>query len=396
MKFSVDATAARVSHMTDTAPPRLTLRQRWHRLRTSPRFPYLLFFGLLVAGGLSQVYCFWWDVRIERMLARCNGSAERNRFYPQWVRKYLGDRFVSHFEPIRCVHLNRDLTQSINPRPGDLRLLRGALFLRELNLYGHLNDDDVKYGQLSDDDVKHLKCLTQLRTVWCSGQPESVIDGVENLPKLTCLHLHNLRSPDATFFKRLASMRQLESLHFSLENTSDGRKNLIEGMRELAKSPTLRRLECQLFDDEFLALTSVLPDGRPPLPELREVRQSNSAGSLLTDRGLANLRNLPSLIHLDVRWSKVTDQGLVQLKELPFLRTLYLGNCIGITDEGTAILATMTGLESVNISQTKITQAEVLRVAALPRLRCLRATYYEPEVRAKLRQTLPVGCELVY
>ena len=54
----------------------------------------------------------------------------------------------------------------------------------------------------------------------------------------------------------------------------------------------------------------------------------------LSDRGLAHLGNLPSLIHLDLRHSTVTDLGLTQLRELPFLRTLYLENCIGITDEG--------------------------------------------------------------
>ena len=314
------------------------------------------------------------------MLARCNGSAVRIRFYPPWVRKTLGNRFVSHFEPIRNVHLSRR-TGKNKPRPDDLRLLRGALFLRELTLY----------GQLDDDDVKHLKCLTQLTTIHCSGHPEWAIEGVKDLPHLTCLHLHYLRSDDALWFQQLASMPKLESLHFSFK---DRTRNAIEGMRELAKSKSLRRLEAQLFDDEFLALTSLLPDGSPPLPELREVRQSNSAGSVISDRGLANLGNLPSLIHLDVRWSKVTDQGLVQLKELPFLRTLYLENCIGITDEGAAILATMPGLESLNISQTKITPAGVLRVAALPRLRCLRETYHEAEMRAKLRQTLPAGCEL--
>ena len=388
--------------MADASPPQTvakvtrakqTLRQRWHRLRTPPRLPYLLFFGLLVAGRLAQVYCYWWDVRITRMLDRCNGSVERVRFYPPWVRKSLGDPFVSHFEPIWRVHLSRYVPQNNevarrghDARPSDLRLLRGTLFLRELTLY----------GPLSDGDVKHLKCLTQLRTLTCSGHPESAIDGVEHLPNLTCLHLHYLRSANATLFKQLASMPKLESLHISFNDRHDPSKNVAEGMRELAKSQTLRRLEGQLFDDEFLALTSVLPDGSPPLPELREVRQSNSQSSLLTDRGLANLRNLPSLLHLDLRWSKVTDQGLTQLKELPFLRTLYLGDCAGITDEGAAILATMPGLESLNISQTKITPAGVLRVATLPRLRCLRATYYGPEVRDQLRQTLPVGCELVY
>ena len=372
--------------MTDAAPPRLTFRQRWHRLRTSPRFPFVLFFGLLVAGGLSQVYCYWWDVRVTRMLARCNGSAERIPIYPQWVRKYLGNQFVSHFEPIRRVFLGRHRRSKNDPRPGDLRLLRGTFFLRELYLHGPLHEGDVT----------HLKCLTQLRTVSYSGHPESVIDGVEHLPKLNCLYLHYLRSPDAMFFQRLVSLRQLETLHFSLENTSGGRDHLIEGMRELAKSQTLRRLESQLFDDEFLALTSVLSDGSPPLPELRELRQSNSSGSLLTDRGLANLGNLTSLIHLDVRYSKVTDQGLIQLRELPFLRTLFLENCAAITDQGAAILATMHGLESLNVSQSKISQEGVLRVAALPRLRSLRTSYGGKEMRAKLRQTLPAGCELTY
>ena len=377
--------------MADSSPlPKRSLLQRWHRLRTSPRFPYLLFFGLLVAGGLSQVYGYWWDVRITRMLARCNGSAERIRFYPQWVRRYLGDPFVSHFEPIRRVRLSRYIPQKNevarrghDARPGDLRLLRGALFLRELDMYGPLTKDDVKH-------------LTQLRTVSCQVHSELAIGGVEHLPKLTSLHLHYLGSTDATFFQRLAAMRRLESLSFSLQDTRGGRTNLIAGMRALAKSQTLRRLDAQLLDDEFLALTSLLPEGSRPLPELREVRQANSSGSLMTDRGLTNLGNLPSLIHLDLKNSKVTDQGLTQLKGLPFLRTLYLGNCSGITDEGAAILATMPGLESINIWQTKITPVGVLRVATLPRLRCLRATYYGPEVRDQLRQTLPAGCEVVY
>lgn len=364
--------------------PNWSLLQRWHRLRTSPRFPYLLFLGLLIAGGLSQVYGYWWDVRITRMLARCNGSAERIPIYPQWARKYLGGQFVAHFEPIRRVHLVRHRLSRNDARPEDLLLLRGAFFLRELYLY----------GPLKDGDVKHLKCLTQLRTVTCSGHPESAIDGVEHLPNLTCLYLHYLRSANATLFKQLASIPKLESLHISFNDRHGSSKNVAEGIRELAKSQTLRRLECQLFDDEFLALTSVLPDGSPPLPELLEVRQSNSAGSALTDRGLANLGNLPNLIHLDVRWSKVTDQGLVQLRELPFLRTLYLENCVGITDEGAAILATMHGLESLNVSRTSISREGVLRVATLPRLRCLHETYYGPEMRAKLRQTLPAGCKL--
>jgi Leucine Rich repeat len=372
--------------MSDITRPRLTFRQRWHRLRTSSRFPFLLFFGLLVAGGFSQVYCYRWDVRLERMLARCNGSAQRIQIYPPWIRKYLGHPFVSHFEPICKAHLCRYTLHDNDARADDLQLLRGAFFLRELTLF----------GQLDDSDVKRLKCLTQLTTVHCSGNPDPAVDGVKDLPNLTCLHLHYLQSADARLFKKLAAMPKLESLHLSVHDRARNPGIVIAGMRELAKSQTLRRLEAQLSDDEFLALTSLLPDGRPPLPRLLEVRQSNAFGSLLTDRGLANLGNLPSLIHLDVRYSKITDQGLTQLRDLPFLRTLYLENCFGITDEGAEILATMHRLESLNVSQTRISRDGLLHVATLPRLRCLRATYYDQETRSKLLQILPADCELCH
>ncbi|MBC8117757.1 MAG: hypothetical protein H7062_25485, partial [Candidatus Saccharimonas sp.] len=68
--------------MTNESPPRLTLRQRWYRLRSLPRFPFVVFFGLLIAGGLSQVYCYWWGVRIQRVVDRNNGRIDRVDLLP--------------------------------------------------------------------------------------------------------------------------------------------------------------------------------------------------------------------------------------------------------------------------------------------------------------------------
>jgi hypothetical protein len=63
---------------------------------------------LLISGVLSQVYYYWWDVRIERMLNRNQGSADKAAVYPYWMRKYLGHKFVRRFEPIECARLLRD------------------------------------------------------------------------------------------------------------------------------------------------------------------------------------------------------------------------------------------------------------------------------------------------
>ena len=371
--------------MTDTASPRLTLRQRWHRLRTSPRFPFVLFFGLLVAGGLSQVYCYWWGVRVEQMLARNKASAVRFAIFPHWIKATLGAKYIKPLEPIRGVHFSSEMTLTQAPTADDLRWLRGSPYLRELNVT----------GRLSPEACQQLSCLTQLKTVYLWAPSDGVLEALESLPALTTLTLPFDKSIDPDIYQRVARMPRLERLVFWMTENTPRQSAVVSALKNVAASQSLLRLEGGLSGDEqLLALTELLSDGSPPLPSLRELRLSRS--SALTDRGLANLRNLPSLLHLDVRYSKVTDQGLAQLRELPYLRTLYLENCAGITDEGAAILATMHGLESLNITRTRITPAGVLRVAALPRLRCLRENYHDAEMRAKLRRTLPAGCELSY
>jgi hypothetical protein len=371
----------RVCGMIQASSARLTIRQRWHRLRTSPRFPLLLLLGLLISGALSQVYYFWWDVRIERMLIRNNGSVRRINIYPPWMKKYLGGKFVSRFEPIEMASLRLDLARRADHRPEDLRLLRGALFLHELRLY----------GKLTDDDVYHLKRLRQLKTAHCWYGAESAIDGLVKLPNLTHLSLSFKDAPDSTVFQGVAAMPQLERLDAYLGSRGHGPKTA-EGMRELAKSQSLYRLEIQLNNGEFLALTSPLPDGSLPLPSLAELCLSGSNNG--TRRSLDNLKHLPDLIHLDLSYWQLTDADLLPLKQLPHLRTLYLEANPGITDKGAAFLASMHNLQSLNVKNTRISNEGLFRLATLPRLRCLRAYPQAHEGRVELRKRLPAGCQL--
>ena len=373
--------------MTDTTPPRLALRQRWHRLRTSPRFPYLLFFGLLVAGGLSQVYCYWWDVQIRQMLARNSGVVERINVYPPWIKTCLGTKFVSHFEPIRSIRMYRGLPDMIHAGPDDLRWLRGLFFLRDL-------DFDVR-SDLSDVDLHHLRRLTQLRSVDFSFASKEAIYSVEKHPKLKSLRFNfrELTDADPEMYRRLAAMPQLERLSCYFNHDDGSNPDVAAGLRELAMSPTLYRLQTPLLGrEQFLALTSRLPDGRPPLPELRELIVRVSSG--LASGDCANFQNFPNLIHLDLTRSSITNADLKDLKKIPHLRTLYLEDIREITDEGAAILASMYNLQSLNVKQTRISKDGLLRLTTLPRLRCLRAHPGGPEARAEFRKRLPAGCEL--
>lgn len=376
-----DANNKKVCGMTQATSARPTLRQRWHRLRTSPRFPLLLLLGLLIAGLLSQVYYFWWDLRIERMLIRNNGYVNRIHVYPQRMKKYLGDTFVSRFEPIEMASLRFDVPHGADHRPDDLQLFRGALFLRELSLS----------GKLTDNDVSHLKRLRQLKTVHCWSGAESAIDGLVTLPNLTYLSFTFEDAPDPTVFQKVATMPQLERLSVHLGSRGHGLKT-VEGMRQLAESQSLYRLDIQLNNDEFLALTNPLPDGSQPLPSLAELRLSGSNNG--TRRSLDNLKHLPDLIHLDLSYWELTDADLLPLKQLPHLRTLYVEANPGITDKGAAFLASMRNLQSVNVKNTNVSNEGLFRLATLPRLRCLRAYPQAHEGRVELRKRLPAGCQL--
>lgn len=363
--------------MTEDPLPRLTLRQRWHRLRTSPRFLLWLACGLLLIGGGVQAYCYWWGVRIQQVVAINSGTVERIKVFPIWVRQTFG-KHIEPLEPVRAFRIYPGVTRRGKIAAEDLRPLRGALFLREL----------VLGGELSPGARDQLKCLTQLRSLYYHQSTALKDDApaIAALPRLESLTLSYSNSLSGELYKTLAGMKQLKRLCLSPYNSE-----VPDEVRELARSTSLRRLEGQFRkDQQLLELTSLLPDGRRPLPDLRELCLSQSS---VTDAGLANLKNLPSLVHLDLSQTAVSDEGLEHLKPLPYLRTLYLAGD-KITDRGAATLASMHGLESLNLNSTRVTEAGILQLATLPRLRHLRVALAHGEFLEKLRQRLPPGCRI--
>lgn len=361
------------------ADTRLTLGQRWHRLRTSRRFPLMLFLGLLFFGALSQTYYYWWAVRIEQMLVRNQGRARRLDIYPQSVKKYLGQKFVSRFEPIQLVHVYFRPATERTGHTHDLALLRGALFLEEIDIC----------GPLTKDDVQQLKQLTTLKKVQAWHDSVSVVEGVNQLPRLTSLSVLFQKRPDTDVFQKIAVIPQLEKLRTFWGGSERGLP-VIDGMRALATSQSLYQLETRLENDEFLALTDILPDGSLPLPELRELKIHGSNVALAS---MDNLKNLPDLIHLDMTGWKISHEHLIPLRQLRHLRTLYLEENKKLTDAAVDILISLPNLQSLNVKQTGITDDGLVRLASMRRLRCFRAHPRSQAARISIRQKLPAGCE---
>jgi Leucine Rich repeat len=379
--------------MIESAPTssllRQTFRQRWLRLRTSPRFLWLVYIGLLVGGVLSQFYVYWWDVQIGEMLTRNRGYCERIPIYPPWVKKYLGAKFVMRFEPIRRVRImyaapTRPVagTQFAHSDADDLRLLRGLPFLRELSMSQPLTPSDERY----------LKWQFGLKSAEFYETSESALDVIGYMPQLRKLALTFNAPVSPTLFRKVAALTKLTSLALYFGSNS-ATPDVPAVYRELAASPAITRLDIQVHGrEQLLALTSPLADGTDPFPELRELRISGSTEIQPADLDL--LKKLPSLIHVDLSYSNTTDAHLTHLKQLPYLRTLYLEANPNITNVGVKTLASMTNLQTLNVKRTKITTEGVLQIAKLPRLRCLRADVGGLESRAEVRKRLPPKCEL--
>ena len=384
--------------MTDTAPPRLTLRQRWYRLRTSPRFPFVLFFGLLVAGGLSQVYCYWWGVRIQWMVARHGGGVGRNFvFRPAWTR-WIPDKTLDPLEPIVSV----GLTPSTLLPVSDVTLLEGLWSLQGLTVDGPVSSAAwQRVPQLTGLTGVHLEatvlidgdfeCLARLPRLLSLSIGQSTIEasGLRHFakhPTLSVLSVSNVKTWAEPFDHELPRDKWPQA--------AGPTTFPVELMRELATSQNLRRLclrNCPGFGDEhLLALTSALSDGGEPLPWLNALDLSETG---ITSRGLTLLGNLPMLQDLDLSATGVTDDGLAALKKIATLRTLILAHT-SIGDGAVETLTTMQNLEVLNVNATNISEAGLLELIALKNLRRLVLNRrLSDEMLLQLRSHLPCYVE---
>ncbi len=114
------------------------------------------------------------------------------------------------------------------------------------------------------------------------------------------------------------------------------------------------------------------------------------AGTNVTDASLAPLKNLPSLIELNLGNTRVTDAGLAALVGLGYLQNLQ-APLTTISDAGLAQLKGLSNLVTLNLYGTQVTDAGLEHLTGLKHLRAvyLWQTQVTPEGATKLRETLP-------
>jgi hypothetical protein len=113
-------------------------------------------------------------------------------------------------------------------------------------------------------------------------------------------------------------------------------------------------------------------------------------GTNATDATLAQLKDVTSLVDLNLATTRVTDAGLENLKGLTYLMRLHL-ELTGITDAGLAHLKPLTNLVYLNLYNTKVTDAGMDHLKDLKHLRNLYVwqTKVTDSGVAKLKEALP-------
>ncbi len=106
-----------------------------------------------------------------------------------------------------------------------------------------------------------------------------------------------------------------------------------------------------------------------PIKDVLSLLDLNLAGTKITDTGLVALKNLTNLTMLHLEHTKITDAGLANLKGMGNLRYLNLFDS-QITDAGLQQLKSLPQLKNLYVWQSKVTDAGIKDLqAASPKLK---------------------------
>lgn len=127
--------------------------------------------------------------------------------------------------------------------------------------------------------------------------------------------------------------------------------------------------------------TNITDAALAPLKDIASLIEVNLGGTRITDAGLASLKGLTNLMRLHLELAQITDAGLSNLKGLHRLAYLNLYGT-GITDAGLDPLKGLTNLQQLYVWQTKVTSNGVAKLKqALPNISI--STGWDVEALAK-------------
>jgi Leucine-rich repeat (LRR) protein len=241
-----------------------------------------------------------------------------------------------------------DVTDAGMPYVGELKGLRTL---------------DLSHTMVGDVGLEHLPGLSELEDLKLGG---NMITGLnlnflKLLPKLKRLSFNGIqrRNAGACWTPRITDL-DLDTIA------------LLSGLEEL---------------DLGVGLNLGM-GGKPAAPGGGNCRVTG--GLQITDLGVGKLAKLKNLKRLGLSGARLTPSGLKALRELP-LERLDLWNCAALDDAAAEVLGSIPTLVNVDLSYTKIGDRGLQRLAQLPNLKQLYLTETEvsPEAVAAFRKENP-------
>ena len=207
-----------------------------------------------------------------------------------------------------------------------------------------LNTLNLDGANISTRGLKYLIVLKSLmRLKPPNGLNDSGMILIGKLRLLKVLYIGENNSVTDAGLKRLSNLKSLEILVLNSVRMTD------KGLVVLCDVPLLRHLiirgnftsDAALYLKDVPSLKSLRIDmprfddrGMENISHLTQLENlSTHWVEDTTDRGIAYLKNMPSLKCLDIGHAKLTDRAMLDLNKIPTLEHLHLPN-VGLTDEG--------------------------------------------------------------
>ncbi|NJL54041.1 hypothetical protein HC928_01995 [bacterium] len=209
----------------------------------------------------------------------------------------------------------------------------------------------------TNEAVAQLQNLSTLHTLSGFGFTNELVAILARFPALRRLDL----SDGGVTNKGLEACRtmpHLEALDLAM-SYDIGNK----GMRHLQTNTTLRRLDLR-------DLVRVTNAGLASLQKLPNLQQVWLSGTGVTDRGMAQIRAMPTLEVLELP-DTITDEALGVLTALPNLRVLSLRMNTALTRVGLIAVTQCPTLQVLDLSDTTINDEGIAVLTALPQLTVL-------------------------
>jgi len=247
---------------------------------------------------------------------------------------------------------------------GKLRSLRLSFLdvrtgLAPLSKLEQLEELSLGIETMNDEHLAALKHLPKLAWLYCSVRDASAVGQIKSLKSLVLTFSGT--APKTGRLVGIGQLNNLEELTIVCHPGSDFTSQELACLKPLSKLRTLR-LNTRTSDDTLAELAK--------LKQLVEIELNGQND--ITDAGLASLKALPHLRHLQIALdgSPITDVGLAHIGELKELTGLELrGKAKSVGDAGIAHLHGLSKLQKLNLSRLDIGDSSLVHLRNLRNLR---------------------------